>query len=85
MNELFTTFTDDISIPFTTIRCPKCGYRGQVTSEWAVISGQKMAGSCDWCDYESALVEKNKVECDFLVETWTALVRVADKDEEGRI
>ena len=74
----FTTFTDDMAKPFTTIRCPKCGYRGQITSEWSPLRGQKMACSCDWCGDTSKLIEKNKAECDFLVETW-----VRDKTTGG--
>ena len=69
-DDLFKTFTDDISKPFTTIRCPKCGYRGQITSEWAPIVGKMMAGSCDWCEHTSKIIAKNRAEVDFLVETW---------------
>ena len=77
-DDIFKTFTDDMSNPFTTIRCPKCGYRGQITSEWSPLSGQMMAGICGWCDFTSKIIDKNRAETDFLVETW-----VSDKPTEG--
>lgn len=77
-DELFKIFTDDMAEPFTTIKCPKCGYRGQVTSECAIIAGQFMTGSCDWCEYESPIIAKGKGQTDFLVETW-----ICDKPAKG--
>ena len=83
-DDLFKAFTNDMSKPFTTIRCPECGYRGQVTSEWAVLSGKKMSGSCDWCEYESKRTSENKAKCDFLVETWSPLIKeTKEVKEEG--
>ena len=69
-DDVFKIFTDDISDPFTTMKCPKCGYRGQITSEWSTLAGEMIAGSCGWCTHQSPKSSKNRAEPDFLMETW---------------
>jgi len=75
-------FTDEISNPFTTFKCPKCGYRGQIASCWANLSGQKMCGVCSWCDYSSPLISKGKGEEDFLIETWISDITTKEVTSE---
>jgi len=80
----YTIFTDDIAKPFTTFRCPICGYRGQITSEWSPIAGQMMNGTCNWCNHTSIIIDKNRAETDFLVETWIRNKPTEKKEKKMR-